>query len=183
MSGWQYKRENGEIVGILSEDEIKRCAERGGLALDTLILHEDKTRGEWVAAGRISALRKRIEESEQRQQAVETPPPQPTAGYVPPRPPKASVSQFKAIFRGVQQGSVHLGQKIAAVAEYLTARKPLHVCLKCEGEFAKYGVPGQCPLCGEWAVLACEGCGLESGAKRFVENGFKCPRCGAKVTL
>jgi hypothetical protein len=45
MSGWQYKRQDGEVVGILSEDEIKHCAERGGISLDSPVRHEEKTKG------------------------------------------------------------------------------------------------------------------------------------------
>ena len=181
MSGWQYKRENGEIVGVLSEDEIKHCAERGGLALESPVMHEEKTRGQWVAASRITPLRKRIEANSQH--AAESQKPQTMTGYIPPRPPKSSKTQLKAIGQGVQQAVVSVIQTVAAIANFLTAKKPLHVCLKCEAEFAQYEVLGKCPLCGEWAIVACEVCGLESGAKRFLENDGKCPRCGDKVKV
>lgn len=167
----------------MSEDEIKRCAERGGITLDTPVMHDKKTHGKWVAASRITALRKRLEACQQRQVEAAAPEPQPMTGYVPPREPRTSLAQLTTIRRGVQHAASAVIHRVAAVAEFLTAKKPLHVCPKCEAEFAKYAVPGQCPLCGEWAVVACQACGLESGAKRFVENGFKCPRCGGKVKV
>lgn len=180
MSGWQYKREDGEVVGILSEDEIKRCAERGGISLDSPVMHEEKTRGKWVPARKIKPLRNRIEAYAQEHAAPEETQPQPV--YVPPKP-KSSGAQLGALWGRIQGGSAAILTSVARVAESLTAKKPLHVCLKCEAEFAKYEVLGKCPLCGEWAVVACKICGLESGAKRFVENDCKCPRCGGKVNV
>jgi len=184
MSGWQYKREDGEVVGILSEDEIKRCAERGGIALDSPVMHVEKTKGQWVPAKRIKPLRRRIEaDLEQRAAESRAANPPKVTGYVPPRPSPTSKKQLNAITQGVQRGAVSLIQSVTSIAVYLTAKKPLHTCLKCEAEFSKYEILGKCPLCGEWAIVACEICGLESGAKRFVENDCKCPRCGGKVTV
>jgi len=183
MSGWQYQRADGKVIGILSEDEIKNCARRGGISLDTPVMHDEKTHGQWVAARRIKALRALLEENQKPPAESAPPEPRVKAGYVPPRSPRPSISRLAAVGRGIQEAAGSVGRKIAAVAAYLTAKKPLHVCPKCSAEFAKYVVPGQCPLCGEWAIVACAGCGLEGGAKRFVENGFKCPRCGGKVAV
>jgi predicted RNA-binding Zn-ribbon protein involved in translation (DUF1610 family) len=183
MSGWQYKRQDGEVVGILSEDEIKHCAERGGISLDSPVRHEEKTKGKWVAAKRFAPLRKRIEAIEQQQREKEASEASPMAGYVPPPLASTAPSRLKVLSQGVAQVAMSTLHNVSAVANYLTAKKQLHVCLKCEGEFAMFEVLGKCPLCGEWAIVACETCGLESGAKRFVENDCKCPRCGSKVSI
>ena len=183
MSGWQYKREDGEVVGILSEDEIKHCAERGGISLDSPVMHEEKTQGRWVAASRIGPLRKRIEAVEEQHRETLASESSPMASYVPPPQAKTPSTQLRVIRQGVERAAVSVFQKAAAVANFLTAKKPLYVCPKCEAEFTKFDVLGKCPLCGEWAVIACESCGLESGARTFVENVCKCPRCGAKVSL
>ena len=183
MSGWQYKRENGEIVGILSDDEIKHCAERGGLNLDSQVMHEEKTRGMWVAASRIEPLRNRIEAIQQQCSESAATPPAVMAVYVPPAPPSASAVKLKTLGHGVQQAAASIVLSVTTALERLTAKPPLHVCEKCAGEFARYEVLGKCPLCGEWSIVACRSCGLQAGAKRFVENDCKCPRCGAKVSV
>ncbi len=183
MSGWQYKRADGEIVGILSDDEIKSCAERGGISLDSPVMHEEKTQGKWVAASRLMPLRKRIESYQQRQAPPAPPGPMATGGYIPPAQPRISTVPLKTLAQGVQQTAISVIRTAISAIDQYTAKKSLHTCLKCEREFAKYEVLGKCPLCGEWAIVACETCGLESGAKRFVENECKCPRCGDKVTV
>ncbi len=183
MSGWQYKRQDGEVIGILSEDEIKHCAERGGISLDSPVRHDEKTQGKWVAASRFEPLRKRIEAIEQEHRAKEAAEAAPMTGYAPPPKASSSSSRLKELGQGVGQVASSVLHNVAAVANYLTTKKPLRVCLKCEGEFATYEVLGKCPLCGEWAIVSCETCGLESGAKGFVENECKCPRCGSKVSV
>jgi Zn finger protein HypA/HybF involved in hydrogenase expression len=183
MSGWQYKRQDGEVIGILSEDEIKHCAERGGISLNSPVKHDEKTQGKWVAASRFEPLRKRIEAIERERREKEASEASPIAEYVPPPEAKPSSSTLGVLGQGVAHVAISIFQNVAAVAHYLTAKKPLHACLKCEGEFASYEELGKCPLCGEWAVVVCETCGLESGAKRFVAIGCKCPRCGSKVSI
>ncbi len=183
MSGWHYKRENGEIVGILSEDEIKSCAQRGGITLDSPVMHEEHTRGQWVAAGRLKSLRKRIEASPPHREAQSAAAPPAPSVYVPPPQPRIPPLPLKSLAAGIHGAASGAIGAMANVLERLAAKRQLHTCLKCEREFAKYEILGKCPLCGEWAVVACETCGLESGAKRFVENDCKCPRCGDKVTV
>jgi len=183
MSGWRYKREDGEVVGILSEDEIKHCAERGGISLNSPVMHEEMTKGEWVAASRIGPLRKRIEAIDQKLRELEASKASPMAGYVPPPQVKTPWARLEGIRQGVENATVSVFQKAAAVADYLTTKPTLLVCIKCEAEFAKFEVSGKCPLCGEWAVVMCEGCGFESSAKQFVENDGKCPRCGSNVSV
>ena len=75
-------------------------------------------------------------------------------GYVPPREPKTS--PVVSIGQHVQAAASGVIRSVAAVVENLAKKKPLHVCLKCDAEFARYDVLGKCPLCGEWAIVHCE---------------------------
>ena len=55
-----------------------------------------------------------------------------------------------------------------------------YTCGRCGGSFAAFVTPGQCPLCGAWGNVRCTSCGYRDSARVFVENGNRCPNCGAE---
>ena len=59
----------------------------------------------------------------------------------------------------------------------------MYRCQECKGEFAKYGRPGQCPLCGDWLMITCVECGYVGAASFYLDLGQKCPKCGRKTEL
>ena len=180
MSGWYYKLDDGEVVGLYSDDEIIHCAARGGIALDTPVKHEEKTKGEWVSASRITGLRTRIETSE-RSSAAPAPSVSPVRGYDPSR--RSWRSRFAAVARGLQYGGGWCAGQAAAVATFLSKKSTSYVCTTCEKEFPAANSGGQCPVCGQLAKVVCGSCGFAAGVHRFSQADSDCPRCGTRVAL
>lgn len=179
VSGWQYKREDGVIVGILSDDEMKHCAERGGLSKATLVMHADKTNGKWVEVIHVNGLRERIEsvETEKARAAAA----EPISVYIPPKPTwRERMKPLGKSLMAVATGATHA---VRTVSDVFGKASGNTVCSKCQGEFTRYSTPGQCPLCGEWVLIACGGCGYRAGARSFAENKCTCPRCGTKARI
>jgi hypothetical protein len=58
-----------------------------------------------------------------------------------------------------------------------------YTCDRCGGSFAAFVTPGQCPLCGAWGNVRCTNCGYRDAASVFIENGNRCPNCGAEIDL
>ena len=184
MSGWYYERDDGEVLGPLSDDELKHCAERGGIALKSLVMHRQKTKGEWVLANKIGGLRGRIHAAaEAKQKVVAGRADEPSPG---PRKPTWKTRMQVARILGTRS-LVQMKDYGAAVAtkfgDVVNTRTVSNVCASCGGEFTAYDNPGQCPLCGDWQSIVCTSCGLSASARRFVQSKCKCPRCGTKAGI
>ncbi len=184
MSGWYYKLDGkDQAVGPRSDDEMARCAARGGLKLDSLVMHEDKTNGQWIEARHVVGLRKRITASDAPQGDESK---ADVKGYVPPAE-RRWAARMTAMQQGLHETAAWASGATSAVATSLhtrlTTRAALHVCTKCGREFSHFHTAGRCPLCGEWEPFSCGVCGYASDAKPFVENKCKCPRCGNKVDV
>jgi hypothetical protein len=59
----------------------------------------------------------------------------------------------------------------------------LYLCEKCLGTFERFDVAGQCPRCGVWACVRCKNCSFTAHANEFINNGNRCPKCGAVVHI
>ena len=59
----------------------------------------------------------------------------------------------------------------------------MFTCSECNREFARHDTPGKCPICGEWSKLECASCGSTVGAKRCIDAGRKCPKCGKRIKI
>ena len=59
----------------------------------------------------------------------------------------------------------------------------MFTCSECSGEFARHDTPGKCPICDEWSKLECSSCGATSNAKRCIDAGRKCPKCGKRIKI
>ena len=179
MSGWYYKRDDGEVVGLYSDDEIIHCATRGGIALDSLVKHEEKTKGEWVSASRIGGLRTRIESSGRQSQKSTVAPV--IRGYDPAR--QSWQSRFSLVRRWLQHAVGWFVGVASATATIISRKNTSYVCTTCEKEFAASSTGAQCPVCGQLAKVVCGSCGFAAGAHRFSQVDCECPRCGTKVAL
>jgi rubrerythrin len=59
----------------------------------------------------------------------------------------------------------------------------MYLCERCHGTFASFTTPGQCPLCGTWAHVQCQGCRYTAHANEFINNNDRCPKCGSIVSV
>ena len=59
----------------------------------------------------------------------------------------------------------------------------MYRCENCGRTFQHFKVAGQCPLCNVYASVRCEACKYTAAADKFIQNGDRCPNCGAKVSL
>ena len=56
-------------------------------------------------------------------------------------------------------------------------------CSECDRDFSRHDTPGKCPICAEWVKLECGSCGSTVGAKRCIDAGRKCPKCGKRIKV
>lgn len=56
-------------------------------------------------------------------------------------------------------------------------------CTQCDRDFSNFDTAGKCPVCGEYQKVICGSCGYSGGAKRFLDNGSKCTKCGKRVKV
>ncbi|MBP89407.1 MAG: hypothetical protein CMJ64_22295 [Planctomycetaceae bacterium] len=59
----------------------------------------------------------------------------------------------------------------------------MHACTECGRDFTRFDTPGKCPVCAEWLRVTCPACDYSAGAKRFIDAGRKCPKCGKRVSI
>ncbi len=59
----------------------------------------------------------------------------------------------------------------------------MYRCETCGTIFAHFKTPGKCPHCGVWASVRCNTCRYTAPAQAFIDNGDRCPKCGAVVQV